>query len=111
MQAMSINQAARWAERKNALYIGGNFNQPLCAVWSDRTHAVAVIGSYDRCRAYILQHCNTKCIPVTGSYYARTDGSESLRMDSLDDIAQGMDESEAEADLPERDYRHEAWAH
>lgn len=113
MQAklMTIRQAARWAERKDALYINGNFQNPLCAVWSDKTHAVALIGSYDKCRAYILQHCEARHIPITGSYYQRADGSENLRMDSLDDVAQGMDESEAEALLPECDYRAECWAH
>lgn len=108
---MNIRQAARWAERKDALYIHGDFQNPMCAVWSDRTHLVAVIGSYDKCRAYIREHCDCKFIPVTGSYYASKDGSEHLRMDSLDDVLQGMDESEAEACLPERDYRHESWAH
>lgn len=109
--SMSIRQAARWAERKGALYINGNFDNPMCAVWSDKTHEVACIGSYDKCRAYIVQHCTTRGTAVTGMYYPRTNGSESLRMDSLDDVAQGMDESEAEACLPERDYRHEGWAH
>lgn len=109
--AMNIRQAARWAERKDALYINGDFQNPMFAVWSDRTQLVACIGSYDKCREYIRQHCDTKYIPITGSYYARKDASENLRMDSLDDVAQGMDESEAEATLPECDYRREEWAH
>lgn len=112
MQAMNIRQAARWAERKDALYIGNNFNQPMCAVWSDRTHLVACIGSIDKCRTYLLSHCDCNAhVPTTSRYYPRADGSEWLRIDALDDVVQGMDESEAEALLPERDYRHEDWAH
>jgi hypothetical protein len=108
---MNIRQAARWAERKDALYIHGDFNNPMCAVWASNTHAVLCIGSYDKCRAYIQQHCACEFIPTTGRHFARKDGSDYLRMDSLDDVVQGMDESEAEALLPERDYRHEGWAH
>jgi hypothetical protein len=80
-------------------------------VWSDKTHEVVLIGSIEKCRTYLLSHCDCKArIPMTSSYYPRADGSEWLRIDALDDIAQGMDESEAEACLPERDYRCEAWA-
>jgi hypothetical protein len=109
MAQMTIRQAARWAERKDALYIHGDFQNPLCAVWSSSNHEVALIGSYDKCRAWIKSSTDCQHIPTAGIYYRAADG-HTFRFDPLDDIASGMDESEAESLVPERDFRCEAWA-
>lgn len=95
---LNIRQAARWAERKDALFIGGDFNEPLCAVYSTNTHIVRLMGSYDKCSAYITEHCNTSGFsPCSHLLYQVPNTTEWLCFESLDTICQETDESEGEA--------------
>lgn len=105
---MSIRQAARWAESKDALYIGGNPNNPMAAVWSANTHKVVCLGSADKCRAWIKANTTCQYIPTYGMNYPGQ--GDWFRMDSLDEVLEGMEQTEAELRLPECDYRSEAWA-
>jgi hypothetical protein len=95
LNQMNIREAARWADRKDALYINGNFENPLCAVYSTGNHMVSLIGSYDKCRAFIKANCGIAHIPMAGSCYETRDG-EWIRFDPLETVCAEMSESEGE---------------
>lgn len=53
MNRMSINQAARWAERKDCLYISGNTQNPMYAVVDQNDNRVDCLGAFEKCEAFI----------------------------------------------------------
>lgn len=78
---MNIRQAARWAERNDCVFRVGRDGQPdwMYAVWRYSDQEAVCIGYYDKCRAYMDAH-----------------KGEGIRMESLDEVLQGMAESEGE---------------
>jgi hypothetical protein len=79
---MNIRQAARWAERKDCVYRVNRDGQPdwMYAVWRFSDQEAVCVGYYEKCRDYMAAH-----------------KGEPLRMDSLDDVLQGMAESDGES--------------
>lgn len=91
-QAMNIRQAARWAESKGA--------HDLYAVTDN--NMVAILGGYDKCQQYIRERCGMNFLPgqthiCTGSYAQVGNTSTTLRLNSLDEVAESLYESEREA--------------
>lgn len=92
MTTMNIRQAARWAERKGALYSINRAGQPehLYAVYDTRNLLVECIGRHDKCQAYRES---------LGSQYDSmpTRDGRYLRMQALDEVVAQLDEEEGEA--------------
>lgn len=101
---MTLRQAVRWAESKDALHLSVVYD----ASWK-ANNAVLCIGGRAKCEAFMRAAGITKPV-MHGSYGEASDG-RSLRLYDLDVAAEEISESDAEALLPERDYRHESWAH
>jgi hypothetical protein len=90
--AMNIRQAARWAESKGA--------RDLYAVTDN--NMVVLLGGYDKCQKYIRERCGMNYLPGqtsigTGSYAQVGNTNTILRLDSLDEVAETLYESECEA--------------
>lgn len=82
-QQMTLYQAARWADRNDAVYFpmrDGSVEWNY-AVHDMRTGFVLCIGKYDKCSAFLAS------VP-SGSYW---------RMDSLESVLEQIDEEEGEA--------------
>lgn len=77
---MNINAAARWAERKDCVWINGDYNNPMYAAVDQNDNRVDCLGSYEKCSAYILAH--------PGGWW---------RLYSLDEVLQGQYEEACEA--------------
>lgn len=93
---MNIRQAARWAERQDALVKLGRDGQPdyLCAVYDVGTHLVECIGSHEKCDADMRSKgC---AYSLTGCGVIASDGRY-LCLETLDTVCQELDESDGEA--------------
>lgn len=92
MSQMNIRQAARWAQRKGALYRVNRAGQVehLYAVYDTRNLLVECIGSYDTCDDYRK---------TLGSQYDSmpTRDGRYLRMEALDTVVEQLDEADGEA--------------
>ena len=90
---MNIRQAARWAERKGALYAVNRYSgevDHLYAVYDTATHLVECIGAHRKCMAYLqAQGCAHDRMPTRDSRW--------LRVQALDEVVSELDESEGEA--------------
>lgn len=93
---MNIRQAARWAERKQALYTPSRFNgEPLYlyAVYDMNNHNVECIGGHDKCSAFLRQAGATTINTMSG---VQVGDGRWLRMQALIDVVDELDQSEAE---------------
>ena len=92
MSQMNIRQAARWAQRKGALYRVNRAGliEHLYAVYDTRNLLVECIGSYDKCDDYRK---------ARGSQYDSmpTKDGRYLRLQSLDTVVEELDEADGEA--------------
>jgi hypothetical protein len=93
---MNVRQAARWADGKPDLYAVTDNNEVVC------------LGSYDKCKAHIAKHCGMNFAPgqtgvCVGSYAQVGSTNTWLCLCNLDDVLQGMYESDGEQNcVPER---------
>ena len=92
MITMNIRQAARWAERKGALYTVNRYTgepQYLYAVYDTRNNMVECIGAHPKCAAYLHS---------LGAAHDRmqTRDGRWLRLQALDEVAQELDDAEGE---------------
>lgn len=53
---MSINDAAKWADRKDCLYINGDYQAPMCAAVNQNDNRVDCLGSFQKVDAYMKAH-------------------------------------------------------
>jgi hypothetical protein len=94
--SVSIRQAARQADREGTLYIGGDTQEPTYAVYvsSAPNDPVVHTGTYDQCSAHMLaQGCE---FGGCAAGYQPTSDGRTLRMVSLEEICEQLDESEGE---------------
>lgn len=102
-ETVNIRQAARWAERKGALYrvMPNGQTEYLYAVYDTRNLLVECIGLYAKCKAY--------CAGLGSEYDSMpTKDGRYLRTEALDTVVQEMDEAEGEAGcIPEPSYMRE----
>lgn len=108
MSQMNIREAARWAERKDALVRVVN-GEPhyLYAVYDTGNHMVDLVGGYDKCKAYALSR-GCEYVPTASGQHA-ADGRW-LKMVSLEQVCEEMGESEGEARCVPDAWEQREWA-
>lgn len=108
-QAMTLQQAARWAERRGALYIGRGFDNPMCAVYdaSWKAGVVLCVGSVEKCKAFMVAAGVER--PSFCGYDTTRDG-KTVRLYDLPTVLDEMGESEGEAACIPDAWEQREWA-